>query len=83
MEGYFLEQTTASGIIFVSTIENGKLIFDNSIGVLNNHSEIALHSVETLQNTEFHQHVTVFSNCLSTVDGVLRHFLLHIRDHTP
>ena len=83
MEGYLSEQTTAGGIIFLSTIENGKLIFDNSAAVINNHSEIALHSIETLQNTGFHQDVSVFCSCLSTVDGVLRHFFVtHKRPHT-
>ena len=88
MEGYLSEQTSPARIIFVSTpaVENGQLIFDNSAGVINSHSEIALHSVETIQTTSVPvpgaQGVSVLCSCLSTTDRTLRHFFVtHTTTH--
>ena len=86
MEGYLSEQTSPARIIFVSTpaVENGQLIFDNSAGVINSHSEIALHSVQTTQTTPAPggQSVSVLCSSLSTIDRTLRHFFVtHTATH--
>jgi hypothetical protein len=82
MEGYLSERGGSGRIIFITTkAENGQLVFDNSAGVIGVHSEIGLLSIETEQ-TPHHQGISVLCSCLSTVDKVLRHFLVpHKRPH--
>ena len=65
------------GLIFVSSKERNILFYDNSEGIVNNFSTLALYSVETLNHTGLHQRVSLKCNVLKTTAdglGVLRHF---------
>ena len=69
------------GIIVVSLREGDKLYFDNSPEIVDNYTELALYSLETVTHAvgvEKHQPVGIKCSVLNTVscDGVLRHFFI-------